>query len=106
MSEAERDQTPHLRYGSMLSKKSFCRRAWLFEGHSSRDFKVINADELAEVACREIHAPDIAALGFAAAVEEFSTQPTPSITRAPILWRTSRGRNLPIANALKTNTNL
>jgi hypothetical protein len=28
------------------------------------DFKVINADELAEVICKEIHDPEIAALGF------------------------------------------
>jgi hypothetical protein len=37
-----------------------------------RDFKVINADELAEVICKEIQDPEIAALGFAGAVDQFS----------------------------------
>jgi hypothetical protein len=37
-----------------------------------RDFKVINADELAEVIGKEIHDPEIAALGFTGAVDQFS----------------------------------
>jgi hypothetical protein len=37
-----------------------------------RDFKVINADELAEVICNEIHDPEIAALGSTGAVDQFS----------------------------------
>jgi hypothetical protein len=33
---------------------------------------VINADELAEVICKKIHDPEIAALGFTGAVDQFS----------------------------------
>ncbi len=37
-----------------------------------RDFEVINADELAEVMRKEIHDPEIAALGFTGAIDQFS----------------------------------
>jgi Domain of unknown function (DUF4037) len=37
-----------------------------------RDFEVINAGELAEVIRKEIHDPEIAALGFSGAIDQFS----------------------------------